>query len=128
MILDAGVLISVERNEEAAQLFVAATLKKGTLLRVSAPVVAQVWRGGPDQHRLGEFVKTLEVHPFAAEHWNDVGRLLAAANTADVVDAHLVALAIKFDDSILTGDSGDLAKLVEPLPVGPAKPVVHAWP
>ncbi len=128
MILDAGVLISVDRNEEAAQLFVAATLKKGTPLRVSAPVVAQVWRGGPDQHRLGEFIKTLDVHPFESEHWNDVGRLLAATETADVVDAHLVMLAIKFDDAILTGDSGDLGKLVDPLPVGPAKPVVYAWP
>ena len=128
MILDAGVLISVERNEVAAQLFVAATLKKGTPLRVSAPVVAQVWRGGPDQHRLGKFIKTLEVHPFEAEQWNEVGRFLAAAKTSDVVDAHMVALAIKFDDAILTGDSSDLDKLVDPLPAGPAKPVVHAWP
>ncbi len=128
MILDAGVLISVERDEEAAQLFIAATLKNATPLRVSAPVVAQVWRGAPDQHRLGEFIKTLEVHPFTSEQWNDVGRLVALADTNDVVDAHMVALAITFDDSILTGDPGDLGKLVDTLPAGPAKPVVYPWP
>lgn len=128
MILDAGVLISVERNEEAAQLFIAATLKKGTPLRVSAPVVAQVWRGAPNQHRLGEFIKTLEVHAFTSEQWNDVGRLVALADTNDVVDAHMVALAINLDDSILTGDPGDLGNLVDTLPAGPAKPVVHPWP
>lgn len=128
MILDAGVLISVERDEEAAQLFVAATLRNATPLRVSAPVVAQVWRGAPDQHRLGAFIKTLEIHPFASEEWNEVGRLVGSAGTSDVVDAHMVALAIKFDDSILTGDPGDLGKLVDSLDVGPARPVIYTWP
>ena len=128
MILDAGVLISVERDEEAAQLFVAATLRNATPLRVSAPVIAQVWRGAADQHRLGKFINTLEIHPFASEQWNEVGRLVGSAGTSDVVDAHMVALAIRFDDSILTGDPDDLGKLVESLNVGPTKPVIYTWP
>ena len=52
--------------------------------------------------------------------------LLALSRSSDVVDGHLVQLALRLRDDILTGDPDDLSKLVSVL--GPAGPRVHRWP
>ena len=88
------------------------------------PVVAQVWRGGARQARLAAFLQTLTVHSF--DDGPSVGRLLALSGTSDVVDAHLVILALRLGDDILTGDTDDLATISAPL--GPTAPTIHPWP
>ncbi len=123
MILDAGVLISVERNEDRAQDFIAAATSKRTPLRVTESVLAQVWRGDPKQHQLAKFIATLDVYPFS--DWKQVGSLLAGSTSPDVVDAHMVVLAIKLGDSILTGDPGDLSNITGSL--GRIAPVIYEW-
>lgn len=123
MILDAGILISVERGEDRAQDFIAAATSKRTLLRVTEPVLAQVWRGDPKQHHLAKFVATLDVHPFSG--WKQVGSLLAGSASPDVVDAHMVVLAITLGDSILTGDPDDLYNITGSL--GRIAPVIYEW-
>jgi predicted nucleic acid-binding protein len=40
-----------------------------------------------------------------------IGRLLAASRTSDVVDAHVVLCAREADGSIVTSDPHDLARL-----------------
>lgn len=124
MILDAGFLISVDRSEQSARTFLAAAARSETGLHTTHPVVAQVWRNGARQARLSAFLKTIVIHPF--DHGRSVGRLLAQATTSDVVDAHLVMLAVRLGHDILTGDHDDLTKLASAL--GPAAPTVHAWP
>ena len=124
MILDAGFLISVDRGEDSARSFLTAAVRSQTPLHTTHPVVAQVWRDGARQARLAAFVQTLTVHSF-----NDgpsVGRLLALSGTSDVVDAHLVILALRLGDDILTGDTEDLATIGAPL--GPTAPTIHPWP
>jgi hypothetical protein len=64
------------------------------------------------------------VHPF--DDGRTVGRLLGRSGSSDVVDAHLVALAMELGDDILSGDPDDLAAVVEGLVV--RRPTVHAWP
>ncbi|MFV0318583.1 MAG: hypothetical protein ACK5O2_16675, partial [Microthrixaceae bacterium] len=93
MILDAGFLISVERREEPARAFLAATLRSGTTLHTTAPVVAQVWRGGSRQFHLSSLLKTVPAHPL--DDGPAVGRLLAESQTSDVVDAHLALVAVR---------------------------------
>lgn len=124
MILDAGVLISVDRGEQSAREFLTAAARSGTELHTSEPVVAQVWRSSSTQARLAKFLSACSVHPFA--DGQTVGRLLGRAGSSDVVDAHLVALAVELGDDILTGDPDDLAAVVEGL--GERRPTVHAWP
>lgn len=93
-------------------------------LHTTHPVVAQVWRGGATQARLAAFLKSVAVHPL--DDGLALGRLLALAGTSDVVDAHLVMVAVRLGDSILTGDPDDLTRISDAM--GGAAPTIHSWP
>lgn len=125
MILDAGLLIAVERDERAARSFLAAAVRADEVLRTTAPVVAQVWRDGRRQARLAQLLTTLEIHPFDRADAGAVGEILSNSGTADVVDAHLVVLAIQMGDGIITSDARDFAALVSHL--GSDAPKIHHW-
>jgi hypothetical protein len=123
VILDAGVLVSVDRGERAAQEFLTAALRRRTPLTTTHPVVAQVWRSGSRQARLAKFVRSIAVHPF--DNGQEIGVILSRTGTADVVDAHLVAVAIRLAEPILTADVDDLELLSASLPGH--RPRVLAW-
>lgn len=124
MIFDAGFLISVDRSEESARTLITALQRARIALHTTEAVVAQVWRNGARQARLAAFLKTVEIHPL--DDGRAVGVLLARSGTADVVDAHLVVLAIRLRDAILTGDDGDLTTLANALPSD--RPTIQVWP
>jgi hypothetical protein len=124
LILDAGFLISVDRGERAAQEFLTSALRRDTPLATTHPVVAQVWRDGARQARLARFLHSVVVLPF--DDGPEVGNLLARSNTTDVVDAHLVVLAVRRSEPILTSDLLDLETLAAALPE--RHPNVFAWP
>lgn len=130
MILDAGVLISIDRREPAAGAVTRWTDEDDLALHTSEAVVAQVWRDGARQAVLAAFLRTVEIH--ALDDGRAVGRLLRASGTSDVVDAHLGLLARELNDDILTGDVDDLTRVVaalEPPPVPLLRPLaVHPWP
>ncbi len=94
-------------------------------MHTTAPVVAQVWRDGSQQARLAKFLDTIEVHNFTLADAHVVGGLLRRSHTSDVVDAHLVALALRLPDSIITADTPDLMVLTSHL--GPQAPRVLHW-
>ena len=124
MLLDAGFLISVDRGERAAQEFLLAALAHRTVLTTTHPVVAQVWRDGARQARLARLLQSLVV--VALDDGPDVGSLLARSGTSDVVDAHLVAVAVRRAEPILTGDVDDIESLTSVL--RERQPKVFAWP
>ena len=124
MILDAGFLISVDRNQRAAQAFLTAAQRQHTSLHTTDPVVAQVWRNGARQGRLAKLLGALTIHPF--NDGRDVGDLRSRSRTSDVVDAQLVILALRLSDSILTGDTDDLTALASALPTN--RPTIYEWP
>ena len=124
MILDAGFLIAIDRGHRAAQEFLTAALRHETPLRTTHPVVAQVWRDGARQARLAAFLGGIAVHPLDDGH--AVGMILARAGTADVVDAHLVSVAIGVSEPVLTADVDDLATLVAWLAVD-RRPRILRW-
>jgi hypothetical protein len=124
LILDAGFLISVDRGEDSARFIITAANRSGTALHTTHPVVAQVWRDGSRQARLASFLRTVSVHPF--DDGPTVGRILGLSGSADVVDAHLVIIALRLNDDILTGDPDDLGNVANPL--GSAGPSIHRWP
>jgi hypothetical protein len=113
LILDAGFLISVDRGERAAQEFLTAALVHRTPLTTTHPVVAQVWRDGARQARLARFLHSVVVVAF--DDGPEVGNLLARSGTSDVVDAHLVVVAVRRSEAILTGDVHDLESLTAAL-------------
>ena len=124
MILDAGFLISVDRGERAAQEFLTAALVHETPLTTTHPVVAQVWRDGVRQARLARFLQSVVVVAF--DDGPEVGNLLARSGTSDVVDAHLVVVAVRRSEPILTGDMHDLESLAAAL--RDRRPNLLSWP
>lgn len=125
MILDAGVLIAIDRGERAAQVFLSASAEEGEALRTTAPVIAQVWRDGARQARLAKFLDAVEVRDFDLTDAKTVGALLLKSGTSDVVDAHVIAVAIRLDDAIITADTSDFRALTRHL--GPTAPLVLHW-
>jgi hypothetical protein len=124
LILDAGFLISVDRGERAAQEFLTAALIHETPLTTTHPVVAQVWRDGARQARLARFLQSVVVIEF--DDGPEVGNLLARSDTRDAVDAHLVVVAVRRSEPILTGDVHDLEALVTAL--SERQPRLFSWP
>ena len=124
MILDAGFLIAIDRGESPARTMLTALARAKAPLHTTHPVVAQVWRNGATQARLATFLKSVTIHPL--DDGRSLGQLLALAGTRDVVDAHLVMVAARLDDSILTGDPDDLSRIVEAL--GATGSTIHPWP
>jgi hypothetical protein len=84
-------------------------------LRVLVPAVAaaQVVRRPAVQARLMRALRGCELVPFTAAHHVQVGRLLAASGTADVVDAFVAVVAARADASaVFSSDPHDLSRLL----------------
>lgn len=124
MILDAGFLVSIDRGARDAKGFLVASLRQNTPLSTTHPVVAQVWRDGSRQARLSKLLGAVEIYPL--DEGAAVGAILARSGTSDVVDAHLIAVAVQRSEPILTGDVEDLEILASSLPGD--QPRIHAWP
>lgn len=111
--LDTGALIGVERASARVATLLTAARRQSLEVRVPAPALAQVFRGGHRQARLARFLNYPEtrVVPFDEEAARAAGSLLGASGTTDVVDAAVVVCAWRFDDAVVTSDPGDLARL-----------------
>lgn len=111
LVLDAGALIALDRNDRAmwADLLVAAANRKSVL--VPTTVIAQVWRGGPRQALLARALARCGVAPFDPLA-RKVGELCSRAGTSDICDAHVALVAATAGDLLYTSDPDDLRALV----------------
>lgn len=111
LILDAGALVAVDRDDRAMIARLRVSQQAGLELRSNAMVVAQVWR---DRHgrqvNLARLLRAVDVRIVNQQDGLDAGVLLAAAGTADAIDATVVLLAAP-GDRILTSDPGDITVL-----------------
>lgn len=111
LILDAGALLAADRGDRAMMARLRASRQHGLELRTNAMVVAQVWRDWHGrQVNLARLLQAVDVRAVSQRDGRDAGVLLAAAGTADPVDATVVLLAAP-GDRILTSDPGDIARL-----------------
>ena len=111
-VYDAGVLVAADRNDRRAWAEHKARLEMGFVPVVPAPVVAQVSRS-PQQVQLRRFLKGCLVASLDENEAHQAGRLLARTGTADVVDAVVVAVALRSRAVILTGVAEDIQRLVQ---------------
>lgn len=112
LVLDAGALIAVERNDQLMRARLRTARRTGMLVRTSAVVVAQVWRGeGGRQALLAQLLRVIEIEPVDGVAARQAGELQALARTRDPIDALLVLLA-KSGDRIVTSDPDDIGQLV----------------
>ena len=125
MILDAGVLVSIDRGEESARTFLTSSSRRAEPLHTTAAVAAQVWRNGSTQARLAKALRAMTVHPFRSEDFAPVGEILRRSGTSDVVDAHLVVVAVRLGQNIITADEEDFTTLTGHLSDSP--PRVLRW-
>lgn len=113
---DTGALIAAESRDVGLWALHDQTLARNVRPVVPAPVLAQAWRGGP-QHNLARLLKGCVLEAFAENAARDVGRLLAASKTADIVDAAVVVSALLRGDVVVTSDPADLRALADTLDV-----------
>jgi hypothetical protein len=111
LILDAGALVAVDREDRAMIARLRVSQRHGLELRTNAMVVAQVWRDRYGrQVSLARLLKAVDVRAVSQRDGRDAGVLQAAATTADAIDATVVLLAAP-GDRILTSDPGDITLL-----------------
>lgn len=125
MILDAGVLVAIDRGEDSARAFLESAERSARPLHTTATVAAQVWRHGSRQARLAKALSAMTVHPFRTEDVARVGETLRRSGTSDVVDAHLVVVSVRLGYDIITSDTDDFAVLAAHLPAG--APTARHW-
>lgn len=111
LVLDAGALIALERNDRAMWRRMKAAQIAGSLPVTHGGILGQAWRGrGPRQALLAKALAGIDVRALDERLGRLAGELLARAGTHDVVDAALVLLAEDGDD-ILTSDPEDIEPL-----------------
>lgn len=116
VVYDTGALLAAERRSRKVGVLHDEMLGRGIRPIVPSVVLAQAWHGGP-QPNLSRLLKGCVIEAFAENAARDVGRLLAAAGTSDVVDAAVVLSAAPRGDLILTSDPDDLQALLAALDV-----------
>jgi rRNA-processing protein FCF1 len=110
IVYDTGALLAAERTDVRMW-----GLHKDALLGQVRPIVpsvvlAQAWRGGP-QPNLSRLLKGCVIEAVAENAAREIGKLLAANSSSDVVDAAVVISAAKRGDLVVTSDPDDLAAL-----------------
>lgn len=113
--LDAGGLIALERNDRRVVVLLARARETGAIVTVPATALAQVIRAPERQARLARLIRqpTTDVVPLDRVDGTNVGRLLAASDTRDIVDAHVVICARRRGQQVATSDPDDL-RLLDP--------------
>ena len=115
VVYDAGLLVAADRSDRDVWADHRARLEVGIVPVTTAPAMAQVSRS-PRQVQLRRFLRGCDIVGFMPNEAHEVGRLLAQAETSDVVDAHVVLTASARRSTVLTSDEDDLQHLSNYLP------------
>jgi len=111
--MDAGGLIALDRSDRRVIALLARAREVGARITIPATALAQVVRQPERQVRLARLIRqpTTDVVPLDRVDATNVGRLLAASATTDVIDAHVVICARRTRQQVVTSDAGDLRHL-----------------
>jgi hypothetical protein len=113
--LDAGGLIALDRNDRRVVVLLARAVETNSRVTIPASALAQSIRRPERQARLARLIRqpSSDVVPLDRVDAVNVGRLLAASGTSDVVDAHVVVCARRTAQRVVTSDPDDL-RLLDP--------------
>ncbi len=111
--LDAGGLIALDRDNRRVIILLARAVETNSRVTIPASALAQAIRRPGRQARLSRLIRqpTTRVMPLDRVDAVNVGRLLAASGTSDVVDAHVVICARRSGQRVVTSDPIDIALL-----------------
>jgi predicted nucleic acid-binding protein len=119
LVLDAGAVLALSRNDVRARAALAAALEAGADISIPAVVVAETVRGsGPRDAPVNRVVKAVgEVTAADEAVGRTAGSLLAAATGTQTIDALVVAdVVCQGGGVLLTGDRDDIERLAGPHP------------
>ena len=112
LVLDAGAFVAIDRGNRAMLARLRVAERSGIELRSNGVVVAQVWRDPAGrQAELARVLRSVDIKAVDEHIGRAAGVLVGRSDTADAVDATLVAVAAP-GDRILTSDPGDIRALV----------------
>ncbi len=112
IVYDTGALLAAERrNPDFLALHDELTAAR---IRPIVPVVVltQAWRGGP-QHQISRVLKACAIVPDDERIGRAAGVACATSGTADVVDAIVVATAVRHQAPVVTSDPSDLTHIAD---------------
>jgi predicted nucleic acid-binding protein len=111
--LDAGGLIALDRNDRRVIVLLARAASQGARVTVPSTALAQAIRRPDRQARLARLIRQPTTDVIALDRVDaiSVGRLLAASETSDIVDAHVVICARRSHQQVVTSDPDDLRRL-----------------
>ncbi len=110
---DAGGLIALDRDDRRVVVLVARAAQTNASITIPATALAQAIRRPERQVRLARLIRQPGTAVVALDRVDatNVGRLLAASGTADIVDAHVVVCARRSAQRVVTSDPDDLRRL-----------------
>lgn len=114
VVYDAGALVAAERRDpDFLALHDELTAAR---IRPVVPVVvlAQAWRGGPQQ-QISRVLKGCDIVPDDERTARAAGVACGASGTADVVDAIVVTTAVRHQAPVVTSDSDDITRIADAL-------------
>jgi hypothetical protein len=115
-VYDSGALLAMDAaSSTAAFRRHRGLVSRGDKILVPAVAAAQVLRDPARQVRLMRALKSCDVVPFRERDTWDVGRLLAASGTADIVEAFVALVAARARAAVITSDAADISKLLAAL-------------
>jgi hypothetical protein len=111
--LDTGGLIALDRNDRRVVVLLTRAVETNSRVTIPASALAQAIRRPERQARLSRLIRqpSTDVVPLDRVDAVNVGRLLAASGTSDVVDAHVVVCARRMAQRVVTSDPDDLTLL-----------------
>jgi predicted nucleic acid-binding protein len=111
VVLDAGALIALERNDRSLWAVLRLAALDGTDVLVPSTVVGQVWRGTTKQAMLSRALQYCVLASFDAVV-REVGELCGRTRTNDICDAHVALVAATRGDALYTSDPDDMRRLI----------------
>lgn len=112
LILDAGALIAVDRDDASMIARLRVAHSAGLELRTTGIVIAEVWRDSSGrQTNLARLLKSIDVRAVDDQLGRTAGVLLGRARRGQAADATIVGIAAA-GDRIVTSDPGDVRGLV----------------
>lgn len=111
VVYDAGALIAAERKQARFLALHNGALRDGHRPVVSTIVLGQVWRVTARQAELARFLKGCRVLDLDVVTAKLGGQLCGQAGTADLADAVVAVLAIRFEAQVVTSDPQDIDRL-----------------
>ena len=109
LVYDTGALLAAERGDRTMWAVHRRGLDRSGPAVVPAVVLGQAWRGGP-QPQLSRLLRGCLIESFDENAGRAAGRLLRDTGTSDVVDAHVVLTALRYQAAVLTSDPDDLQR------------------